>query len=34
MPLIPALGRQSLADLCKFKASLFYTVKSGMSRAE
>ena len=27
-PLIPALGRQRLADLCGFKASLVYRVSS------
>ena len=28
MPLIPALGRQSQADLCEFEASLVYKVSS------
>jgi len=27
MPLIPALGRQSQADLCEFKTNLIYTEK-------
>ena len=28
MPLIAALGRQRQADLCEFKASLFYIASS------
>ena len=28
MPLIPALGRQSQADLCEFEASLVYRASS------
>ena len=28
MPLIPALRRQRLADLCEFKASLIYRASS------
>jgi hypothetical protein len=32
MPLIPALGRQRQADLCKFEASLVYRMSSGSAR--
>ena len=31
-PLIPALGRQRLADLCEFKASLIYKMNSRTAR--
>jgi hypothetical protein len=33
MPLMPAFGRQRQADLCEFKASLFYMVSSRTPRA-
>ena len=33
MPLIPALGRQRQADLCKFKASLVYRVSPRTAKA-
>ena len=33
MPLILALGRQRLVDLCEFKASLVYRVSSRTARA-
>ena len=32
-PLIPALGRQKLADLCEFEASLVYRSSSRTARA-
>ena len=33
VPLIPALGRQTQADLCEFKASLVYKASSRTARA-
>jgi hypothetical protein len=34
MPLIPALARQRQVDLCEFKATLVYRVRSRSSRAK
>ena len=33
MPLIPALGRQTEADLCEFEVRLVYRVNSRTARA-
>jgi hypothetical protein len=33
MPLIPVVGRQRLANLCEFKASLVYRVSSRTEKA-